>query len=144
MRVVKAIAAVGLALLATASTASDVTSLAGLAPEAFAGMVDLRSFPNSTGPRREEQLRTFADYGFTEIIVVEGTVELYDEDRSWMFGVTVLETSGDRAILCILDRALGTPTYHANDAVAFELGAEALLVATGEEIEFPECRHIGE
>jgi hypothetical protein len=141
---VKAIAAVALALLASASVASDVTGLDGLTPEAIAAMVDLRSFPNSTGPRREDHLRTFADYGFTDVLVVDGRVELYDEDRSWMFGVAVLETGGHRAILCILDKALGGPTYHANDAVAFALGAEALLVATGEEIEFPECRHIGE
>lgn len=144
MRAVKIIAAVMFAFLATASAASDVTDLADLAPEAIAQMVDLRSFPNSTGPRREDYLRTFADYGFIEVIVVDGTVELYDDDRSWMFAVTVLETSEDRAILCILDRALGGPTYHANDAVAFELGAGTLLVATGEEIEFPECRRIGE
>jgi hypothetical protein len=133
-----------LALLATVAEGSDAISLPELAPEAIAAMVDLRSFANSTGPRREEHLRTFADYGFTDVTIVDGTVELYNEDRSWMFAVTPLETTEDRAILCILDQALGEPTYHSNDAVAFELGAEALLVATGEEIEFPECRHIGE
>lgn len=140
----KALAAIPFALVVTATAAADVIRLPDLAPEAIAAMVDLRSFPNSTGPRREDHLRTFADYGFTEVTVVDGTVELYDEDRSWMFAVTPLETTDDRAILCILDRALDGATYLANDAVAFEIGTEALLVATGEAIEFPECRHIGE
>jgi hypothetical protein len=119
-------------------------AVADLQPTAVAGMIDVMSFPNSIGPRREEGLKTFADYGFTTVELVDRTVELYEDDRSWMFGITVLDASDSRLVLCRLDKALGGPTYHSQDAMAFQPGEGGLLVATEGKIEDPACPHIGE
>jgi hypothetical protein len=121
------------ALLALPS-AADEARLADLGPEAVAGMIDATSFRNSIGPRRQDGLRTFADYGFTEVEVVDRTVELYEPDRSWMFGITVLQASDDRLVVCVLDKALGGPTYDAQKAVAFERGNGGLLVARDDDV----------
>lgn len=132
---------VALSLLAVPPVAA--AGVAELNPVAIAGMIDLTSFPNSTGPRREDGLRTFADYGFTEVTVVDGTAELREADGSWMFAVTVLSGDGDRAVICVVDRALGGPSYHTQDPVMFEL-RDGMLVANGEAVVDPGCPHIGE
>jgi hypothetical protein len=108
-------------------------------PEAIAQMVDVRSFPSSIGPRLQDDLKTFADYGFTDVTVVDKSVELYEPDRSWVFVVTVLEADIDRVVLCILDRALGGPTYNAQKPLVFVLGDGGLLAATDELVENPAC-----
>lgn len=135
---------VAAALLALASASAEAASLAELSPVEIAGLIDATSFPNSIGPRREDGLRTYADYGFTIVEVVDKTVELYQEDRSWMVAVTVLSTEGERAVLCILDRALGGQTYHTQDAMRFELRDDGMLVATSETIVDAACPHMGE
>ena len=131
-------------LLALPLPAGAAPGLADLEPTEVAGMIDVTSFPNSIESRRDEGLTTFADYGFTDIELVDRTVELYEDDRSWMFGITVLDASDDQLVLCVLDTALGGPTYHTQDAMAFWPGDGGLLVATGQEIEDPACPHIGE
>ena len=120
------------------------SGLVDLQPVAVAGKIDVTSFPNSIEPRREEGLRTFGDYGFSEIDWVDPTVELYEPDRSWMFGITVLGASPDRLLLCVLDMALGGPTYHTQDALEFRAGDDGLLIATGATIVDPACPHMGE
>ena len=120
------------------------SGLVDLEPTAVAQMIDVTSFPNSIGPRREDGLKTFVDYGFTTVELVDRTVELYQDDRSWMFGITVLDASDSRLVLCVLDKALGGPTYHTQDARAFQVGEGGLLVATGGRIEDSACPHIGE
>lgn len=126
------------ALLAVPASAGDI-GLAGMSPDAIAAIVDVRSFPSSIGPRRQDDLRTFTDYGFTEITLNDGTVELEEPDHSWMFAVTVIVAGDDHAVLCILDRALGGPTYDAQGPEAFRLGQDGLLVATGEALAAPSC-----
>lgn len=127
-------------LLAYPAFADDqLPPLASLAPVAIAEFVDVTSFPNSIGPRRQDNLKTFKDYGFTDVRLVDETVELYEADGSWMFAITVIYSDDNKAILCILDRALGGPTYNAQKPVAFVPGAERLLVATDEAIDNPSC-----
>lgn len=127
-------------LLAVPAVADEaLPPLSILSPVAIAELVDVTSFPNSIGPRRQDGLRTFKDYGFTDVRLVDETVELYEADGSWMFAITVLLSEDNRAVLCILDRALGGPTYNAQKPVAFVPGEERLLVATDEAIESPDC-----
>jgi hypothetical protein len=126
------------------TAAAQAADLTAMLPAAIAEIIDVRSFPSSIGPRREDHLKTFRDYGFTDVSVVDGTVELHQADRSWMFAVTVLLAGEDHVVLCILDKALGGPTYHTQDPEAFELGPDGLLVATGEKLVAPACPHRGE
>lgn len=127
-----------LTLLALPS-AARADGPAELKPEAIAQMVDVRSFPSSIGPRLQDDLKTFADYGFTDVTVIDQSVELYEPDRSWVFVVTVLDADADRYALCILDRALGGPTYNAQKPLVFVPGDGGLLVATDEIVEDPAC-----
>ena len=131
-------------LLALPFPADAASGLADLEPTEVAAMIDVTSFPNSIESRRDEGLTTFADYGFTDIVLVDRTVELYEDDRSWMFGITVLNESDDQVVLCVLDTALGGPTYHTQDAMAFQAGDDGHLVTTGVKMEDPACPHIGE
>jgi hypothetical protein len=128
--------ALGIAALPTAAPASG---LADLDPAAVAAMIDVTSFPNSIESREDEGLRTFVDYGFTKVEVVNGQVRLYEDDGSWMFALTVLERRDDRLVLCMLDKALGGPTYDAQVVLAFASGDGGLLVATGEDSADDRC-----
>lgn len=128
-----------LAMLALPSTLASAAGLAELAPDIVAQMVDVRSFPSSIGPRQQGGLRTFADYGFTKVAVADHTAELYEEDRSWMFAVTILDASETQLTLCIVDRALGGPTYHSQKALVFTLSSESLLVATDADVQNDAC-----
>lgn len=131
---------IGAAVLAALpSAAEEAKSLAALSPEDVAAMIDATSFPNSIEPREKEGLRTFAEYGFTGIRVVDERVELYEDDGSWMFAITVLERRDDRLVLCILDKALGGPTYDAQAVLAFAAGDDGLLISTGEDMADDRC-----
>lgn len=132
------------ALLLALPAAAPAAGLGDLDPVEIAAMIDATSFPNSIGPRRQDSLKTFADYGFTTVEQVDRTVELYQADRSWMFAITLLEAADDRLLICVLDRGLGGPTYHTQNALVFEPGEGGLLVATGDEREDPDCPHMGE
>ena len=101
-------------------------------PIFIAEQIDVTSFRNSIGPRREPGLKTFSDYGFTESDRDGHTARLTDKERSWMFGVTVAEASDERLVLCILDQALNGGSYRTLSAIGYENGAEGLLVATAE------------
>jgi hypothetical protein len=131
-------------LLAALPSAAPAASFADLDPVELAAMIDATLFPNSIGPRRQESLKTFADYGFSIVEQDGRTVELYEEDRSWMFGITLLEASDDGLLICVLDRAIGGPTYHTQNALVFEPGDGDLLVATGDKRDDPACPHMGE
>lgn len=132
-------ALVALGLLSASTASVEAASLAAMPPDAIAAIVDVRSFPNSLGPRRQDDLRTFRDYGFTDATITGDTVELREQDGSWMFGITILVAGDDHVVLCILDRAIGGPSYDAQGPVAFAMDVEGLLVATGEDLVAPGC-----
>ena len=105
-------------------------------------MSDVTSFPNSLRPRRQPELKTLAQNGFTVVVPAEGGgVEVYEPDRSWLFGIRVLDSNADGsgAVLCILDQAQNGGTYVAQDAVEVKRGSDGLLHATGWSIERPDC-----
>lgn len=71
--------------------------------------LDMTSFPNSIGPRREPDRHHFADYGFTRISWKADGAELELEDRSWLMSVKVLARHGRQLEVCLVDRALAAP-----------------------------------
>ena len=105
-----------------------------------AARLDVASFPNSLRPRQRPDLKTLAQNGFTVVIPVKGGVEVYEPDRSWLFGVRVLDSDADGGgVLCILDQARNGGTYVAQDAVEVRRGSDGLLHATGRSVERPDC-----
>ena len=112
-------------------------SLADLSPLDIAALIDVTSFRTSI--ESQEGIRTFGDYGFTQVDLVDGRAELYVNDRSWIFAITVLEASDDTAVLCVLDKALGGPSYDAQSAIAFARDEDGMLVASDEDVQDPDC-----
>lgn len=123
----------------TADTPKGLSRFDYMSPIVVAVQIDLRSFPSSIGPRLEDDLKTFADYGFSDENRVGAAAELYPKDRSWMFAVTVLEATEDRLVLCILDKAMNGGSYRTQDALVFRDGDDGLLVATGQSVQTPAC-----
>jgi len=112
-------------------------------PLAIAQALDVSSFPNSTGPRRQEGARTLADYGFTEVEVEGDTVSLFEPDRSWVFAVRVIAAEAGTATLCVTDRALNGGSYFTVRPLVVVADETGLLVATGAMPDLPECPRIG-
>ncbi|MDH4745182.1 hypothetical protein OMP43_14270 [Sphingomonas sp. CBMAI 2297] len=108
-------------------------------PVAVATKLDITSFPNSTGPRRKEGLRTFADYGFTSVARDGNAAVLDAADKSWTFRVSILDR-GDKAMkLCILDRALNGGSYFSVKPIEVTQGKDGLFRATGNPVADPNC-----
>lgn len=108
-------------------------------PVAVATKLDLSSFPNSTAPRRKEGLRTFADYGFTQVARDGNAAVLDMADKSWTFRVTLLDRSDKLLRLCILDRALGGGSYFSVRPIEVAQGKDGLFRATGNPVTDPNC-----
>ena len=96
-------------------------------PVAVATKLDITSFPNSTGPRRKEGLRTFADYGFTSVARDGNAAVLDAADKSWTFRVS------------ILDRALNGGSYFSVKPIEVAQGKDGLFRATGNPVADPNC-----
>lgn len=108
-------------------------------PVAIASKLDVTSFPNSTGPRRKEGLRTLADYGFTTV-TRDGSAAVFEPaDKSWTIRVSILDRSDKALKLCILDRALGGGSYFSVKPIEVAPGKDGLYRATGNPVADPNC-----
>ncbi len=108
-------------------------------PVAIATKLDVTSFANSLGPRRKEGLRTFADYGFTQV-VRDGSAAVFEAaDKSWTFRVTLLDRSDKAMKLCVLDRALNGGSYFSVKPIEVAPGKDGLYRATGNPVADPDC-----
>jgi hypothetical protein len=101
--------------------------------------LDMTSFPNSIGPRREDGARTLKDYGFTKVQIEGETVRFLEPDESWVFAVRPLATTAPQMALCIEDQALNGGSYHIVEALEVTEGTDGLLHATGNDISHPDC-----
>jgi hypothetical protein len=126
-----------LAMLAPQDLAGVTADVAD--PVAIATKLDLTSFPNSTAPRRKDGLRTFADYGFTQVTRDGTAAALEMPDKSWTFRVTLLDRSDKVMKLCILDRALNGGSYFSVKPIEVAQGKDGLFHATGNPVTDPNC-----
>jgi hypothetical protein len=113
-------------------------------PQAIAERLDLTSFPNSIGPRRDAGLFTFADYGFTVVEANGQTVRFNEPEGGWVFNVTVLDTRNGRLRLCVADNAENGGSYDTVSALEVVEGATGLLHATANRVNHPDCVERGE
>lgn len=93
----------GLAEGAEAVAAGDAASIGA--------RLDLSSFANSTGPRREPGKRTPADYGFALPSVADGWASFIAPARGWRLGVKVLKKEPGRTLVCFVDEAQNGGSY---------------------------------
>jgi hypothetical protein len=109
--------------------------LAGTQPthqslEDVARRLDLRSFPNSTGPRRTPNAARPADYGFTMLKREGASISLIQSDGSWELGFSPIGREGDTLLLCIRDQALNGGSYDTQEPVAVRKEADGLFHAS--------------
>ena len=112
-------------------------------PRAVVERLDVTSFPNSIGPRREEGLHTFADYGFTDVVVDGQAVRLTWPEGEWVFTVTVLDERNGRLRLCVADKAENGGSYDTVSAIEVVEGATGLLHATANRVVHADCKERG-
>ncbi len=111
-------------------------------PSEVARTLDITSFRNSIRPGLKPGTKTLAQNEFTEMNPVEGdanSVEVWLPDRSWLFEITVLKGEGDKAVVCILDKAENGGTYLSLELLELRRGRDGLLHATGRAVSSPRC-----
>ena len=96
--------------------------------------LDLRSFRNSTGPRRQKRLITPQDYGFARSYREDGVLELYTSDDNWMMSFPLLNYTGLGEILCSDDKANNGGAYNSRIPLEVRLGKDSFYHATGGEV----------
>lgn len=123
---------------ATLLVALSLASFPALADPAnsLGERLDMTTFPNSLGPRREEGLRTLADYGFA---ASEDGVTYIEGDGSWRFVLTPLADKEGRILLCVEDEALNGGSYHTRRAYELMEGVTGLLAAVPGRVSHPDC-----
>lgn len=109
--------------------------------------LDLTSFPNSIGPRREPGKKSFADYGFTEVELTPDGAMLYRPDHGWMMYFRILKQDRSPMQICFGDRGLQrpqdvrAPSYNAQSALAISASEEQWWKAHEQRGGFGTCRN---
>lgn len=103
--------------------------------------LDLDSFPNSTGPRRQPTLHTPVDYGLTSFQSFDdGWTEASEPDDSWHMSALLLEGSSKSGTICFVDAGGKGATYRATQVLHVQTGADDRLTAT-QIADRPDCRN---
>jgi hypothetical protein len=73
--------------------------------------LDLGSFANSTGPRRQPGRKTPYDYGFSQVSIADGWASFVSPTLGWRLGVRVLKKEPGRTLVCFVDEAKNGGSY---------------------------------
>ena len=133
---------VSAAVLLAALPACPGVASAELTSSEVAKKLDVMSFPNSIHQMSRPGARTFAQYGFTQVVPTEGkagSVDVYQPDHRWLFQIMVLGRKGDDVTACVLEQALNGGTYLGQTPLALRRGRDGLLHATGQAVSDPHC-----
>jgi hypothetical protein len=102
--------------------------------------LDVTSFPNSIGPRREPGKMRLRDYGFVKIEPRGRAVDVFEQPkRDWLFSVRVLHDFGPRKTICLIDQNVGGGTYHTVEPIEIKRGRDGLYRATKRRLDEPAC-----
>ncbi len=104
--------------------------------------LDLGSFPNSTGPRRQAGLYTPADYGFTSAEAFDdGWAQLSAPADHWHMSALLLDGGAGKATICFVDAGGTGATYRATQVLHVEYGRNARWIAR-QIADRPDCRNM--
>lgn len=113
----------GYRLSPEAETENDDGPTTADAIDAVIAKLDLNSFPNSTGPRRQAGKHSFADYGFTEVEKRSDGATLTSTGGGWVMAFRILSASQKAIKLCLVDQGrmrpgdVRAPSYDARSAL---------------------------
>lgn len=122
-------------LLATLIAAALVSGSAQAGTDAdesaasIGAKLDLGAFANSTGPRREPDKKTPADYGFAPTTVAQGWASFVNPAIGWRLGVKVLERSPEGVVICFRDEARNGGSYDTQTALSLRPAPDGLYRA---------------
>ena len=101
--------------------------------------LDVTTFRNSIGPRRQTNKHSLADYGFTDLRLSKRGADIYESDGRWMMGFSIILSSPKFINLCWVDRAVGSGTYNTARALAVFPVEDRLWRASDQTNGFPDC-----
>lgn len=86
--------------------------------------LDLNSFPNSTGPRREPTRHTPADYGLAKTESFDdGWAQASEPNNGWHMAVFMLDGEANTRTICFTDAGGNGATFRATQALHVTLDA---------------------
>jgi hypothetical protein len=140
-RIVTALAIYGAAAPSLASTSSERDT------NVLIRKLDVTSFPNSIGPRREPGKSTLADYGFVNVEKTPHGVSLTTRDHGWLMGFDILTRSPEAFDICFYDRGLRrpgdvrAPSYNTTTALRVRKSERGLWKAEQVQGGFANCQN---
>lgn len=103
--------------------------------------LDLNSFPNSTGPRRQQSLNTPADYGFIKLESFDdGWAQISEPEDGWHMSALLLAGGKKAATVCFLDTGGKGATYRATQVLHVTRGETGHWSAV-QVSDRPDCRN---
>jgi hypothetical protein len=92
--------------------------------------LDLTSFNNSIGPRREKGKVTFKDYGISVVTLDDKKAVITKPDNTWKFTVTLLYSKSGQTEICFEDQAMNGGSYHSQNAYSLKADESGWLMAS--------------
>ncbi len=99
--------------------------------------LDVTSFSNSIGPRREKDKKTFSDYGAFIVKIDNKKLFISGENYTWKYTITLLDKTNDGIKVCFEDRANNGGTYASQEALLLKFSENNFLQAS--KIIHPKC-----
>lgn len=115
-----------------APTGLEIRKNSASLPAAAAVLVhlDLTSFPNSTGPRRQAALYSPADYGLSKVETFDdGWTQVSEPRGGWFMSALLLAGSPKAATICFTDTGGNGASYHATEVLQVQRQADARWTA---------------
>jgi len=102
--------------------------------------LDVRSFPTSIGPRRDDHRVTFRDYGVVAHRVTEKEADLEQADGSWDFVIRILKRTDTGIFVCFADRGVYPAHYYTQILVLLNRpDSSGFLVGEKSGVAFQDC-----
>lgn len=92
--------------------------------------LDVTSFNNSFGPRREKNKVTLRDYGASKSKFDDKKVVVSSEDDSWKYTITLLDGKAVQTEICFEDQAFNGGSYHSQEALSLNVDKSGFLKAS--------------
>lgn len=123
-KIISATLALALMLLSPTAYAVEQPTL-----QKIVDKLDVTSFSNSFGPRREKGKVTLKDYGFSDA-KFSGKEAVISKAGEWEYKITLLDGGSGKTKICFEDKVLNGGSYHSQDAYSLAEDKSGFLKAS--------------
>ncbi len=107
--------------------------------------LDVTTFRNSIGPRREPGKSSLHEYGFNVIHANELNADLINTSINWRMHFEMIKTTDSYLLICFDDQAINGGTYHTRNLIKVTPSGHAnLLLGIIDKQLNIECPYLGE